>query len=420
MFRWFSLLVIAGTLTSPLLSGEHWPHWRGPNHNGTSSAVSIPTTWSQTESVLWRTPLPGPAPSTPVIWGDRIFLTSADGDDLVLMCLDTRGKTLWKRKIDNGNRDIRQGESNEAAPSPTTDGTHVWSFFGTGTLTAHDFEGVELWRRNMQKDYGTFGIYWGMAVSPLVDGDRLYLQLMHDGAQLVLALDKRSGKEIWRHERRSNARQESRHTYASPVMYRAQGNEWLLSHGSDYITAHNLADGAEVWRCGGLQKPDYNPFYRFVATPAVHGDLIVVPSAKGGPVLGLKPSGAKGDITDKNQFFAWKRSDQTPDVPSPLIHDGLVYLCRENGVLICMDAASGKEIYRKRTHDQRHRGSPVVAGNKILLTAMDGTISVIQTGREFKVLARNDMQEPMAASPAIAKETLFLRTHKALYAIGSK
>jgi outer membrane protein assembly factor BamB len=190
-----------------------------------------------------------------------------------------------------------------------------------------------------------------------------------------------------------------------------------LIHGGDYVTAHRLDNGQELWRSGGFQSTDYNPYFRFIASPAIDDGYIVVPSAKNGPVVCIKPVDAKGNITTSAKDFHWKRSDNTPDVPSPLIHDGLVYLCRENGVLICLDATTGEEYYMERTHNARHRSSPVYADGKIYIVAYDGTVTVVKAGRKFEMLAQNKMGEIISATPAISNGTIYLRTQEALYAI---
>ncbi len=399
---------------------EDWPQWRGPQNNGVSAETGLPAKWSPTENVKWRLDLPGPAPSTPVVWGDRIFLTSADGDNLVLICASSDGKLLWKKVVGTGNSDIRQGESNAAAPSPVTDGQHVWAFFGTGELACFDFAGNEVWKFDVQTRYKKFNIYWGISTSPLLDGDRLYLLLLHTNTQSVVALNKNTGEEIWYHQRKTDAYSESLHSYASPIMYRSNGQEFLIIHGADYITGHSLKDGSEIWRSGGLQSSVmYNPLYRFVATPVAAPGLIVAPSAKGGPVLGINPYGASGNITKNKTHLRWQVDNITPDVPSPLIHDGLVYLCRENGQIICVDAKTGEQIYQERGYGKRHRASPVYADDKVYVIAMDGTVTVVKAGRHFEILAQNLMNEQTAASLAIANGTIYMRTYKALYAISN-
>ena len=234
---------------------------------------------------------------------------------------------------------------------------------------------------------------------------------------MLVALDKMTGNEIWVHERLSDAHSECEHSYASPTLYRDKEHEFMIVHGADYVTGHRLNDGEEIWRCGGLNRKDrYNPAFRFVSSPAAVPGLIVVPSAKNGPVLGLSPDAA-GFVTDQSNGQRWKRDQNTPDVPSPLIHNGLVYLCRENGVLICMDAETGEEFYQERTHNNRHRASPVYADGKVYLTSRDGVVTVVKAGRKFEILAQNEIGEEIASSLAISNGTLYLRSFEALYAI---
>lgn len=400
---------------------ENWPQWRGPENDGISHETDLPVTWSKTEGVMWRLPLPGPAGATPVVWEDSIFLTSATpSGDLLLLCVGTDGKERWRVKVTGGDRAVRGDEGNSASPSPATDGEHIWAFFANGVLACYEFSGHEIWKEDLQKRYGKFVNQFGLTSTPVLDGDRLYVQLLHSGAALVLALDKATGKEIWRQSRKSDAKAECEHSYASPILYRDGEREFLLTHGCDYIVAHRLEDGHELWRCGELNpKGSYNNTLRFVASPVAVPGLIVVPSAKNGPVLGLRPD-AQGDISGTSKAHQWVRPQNTPDVPSPLVVDGLVYLCREDGVLICMDAQSGKELYKERAYSDRYRASPVYADGKIYLTARSGVITVVKAGPEFEILSSNDMQEPISASPVISDGRIYLRTFEALYAIGKK
>lgn len=418
-------LAVLGTLwLAAPVAAENWPQWRGARHDGVSTEKGPPITWSKTENVAWRLPLPGPGGSTPVVWNKHIFLTSADGDrDLVLMAFDTTGKQLWKKTMGSGNQGVRGDEGNFASPSPATDGRHVWAMMGDGEIGCYDFAGNEVWKFNLQKRYGKFSIAFGMSSTPVLDGDRLYLQLIHGEGKpetreaVVVCLDKATGQQIWKVDRPSDGRAECEHSYASPTLYRDTDREFLLTHGCDYIVAHNLKDGSELWRCGGLNpKGNYNPTLRFVASPLAVPGLIVVPSAKSGPVLGLSPD-AKGDISDSETSHLWIRKRDTPDVPSPLVVDGLLYLCRENGILLCMNAKTGEELYLQPTERDRHRASPMYADGKVYLTARNGTVSVVQAGREFKLLAQNKLGESISATPVFAGGVLYLRSFDALYAI---
>ncbi|MCE9552367.1 MAG: PQQ-binding-like beta-propeller repeat protein, partial [Planctomycetes bacterium] len=377
-----------------------------------------PLKWSKTgdktENILWRKKLPGPAGATPAVWGDRIFLTSVDDDRLVLLCYDKDGNQLWRREVAVGNKNVRGDEGNSASPSPITDGSHVWTFMANGILACYDFAGNEIWKFDIQDRYGKLNIQFGMTSTPLLHDGRLYMQLIHgDGNPAtrearVVCLNAANGKEIWQQQRPSDARDECEHSYASPTLYSDDKQTYLLVHGADFITAHRLDNGEEIWRCGNLNpKEGYNPTFRLIASPTAAPGLIVVPTAKGGKVVGIKPDGiglkpdGAGDITDSKEHILWTLPRNTPDVPSPLIHDGLVYLCRENGNLMVLDAVTGRKIYEERTTADRHRASPVFADGKLYLTARNGVITVVKAGRKFEILARNDIGEPISANPSV-------------------
>lgn len=413
------LVCAAATLMPAGLYAENWPQWRGARGDGISHETGLPQSWSKTENVAWRLPLPGPAGATPVVWEKQIFLTSVDGADLVLISASTDGRELWKRVVATGDRAVRNDEGNMASPSPVTDGKHVWCSMAQGSLACFDFSGNQVWKLELPERYGKFDIPFGMTATPVLDGDRLYFQFMWGHGAYVVALDKATGKEIWKHVRASDARGECKDSYASPMMYQDQARKFLVTHGADYVIGHDLSDGHEIFRCGGLNPPDkYNTTLRLVASPVVAPGLIVVPSAKNGPVLGISPDGS-GDISADAKHLLWTRPRNTPDVPSPLVHDGLLYLCRENGNLICMDATTGEEIYGEtRTHPERYRASPVYADGRIYLTARDGVVTVVKAGRQFEILSTNDLVDPITASPAISNGRIYLRGFGALWAIG--
>ncbi len=446
------LLLTTSLLVVDSARADNWPQWRGPHNNGVCDEKNLPTKFDKALNLAWRLPLPGPAGATPVVWGDHIYLTSPEKDtlprqkgpqargrggrgrrapaepqDLFLMCVSTDGHELWRHAVGHSNRNVMGDEGNLCSPSPVTDGKHVWSLMGTGDLACFDSDGNEVWKIDLQAKYGTFKYSYGLASTPLLDGDRLYLQIIHGqmtshptNEGFVLALDKATGKEIWKQTRSTDGYAENEHSYASPMIYDDGKLRLLLTHGDDYIIAHRLDTGAEVWRCGGINpKDNYNPTLRLVASPAIEGGIIIVPSAKRGPVIALRGEG-KGDITDSKDFQLWRRPNGTPDVPSPLIHDGLVYLDDEKGVLTAVDAKDGKEIYRKQTVAVRHRASPVYADGKIYLTSHEGDVTVVQAGREFKLLEKNELGESISASPAISNGRIYFRTFDALWAVGKK
>jgi len=412
---------VALVLTFLGISGaraENWPQWRGPTNDGICTEKNLPTEWSATKNVVWKLDMPGEGSSTPAIWGKRIFLTAVDGADSVALCVNTDGKELWRKKV--GKAVATKREGNSATPSPSTDGKYAWFYFGTGDLACFDVEGNEKWHFNVQDRYGKFRIMWGIHNSPLLHDDRLYVELLHTNTNTVVALNKANGEEVWKINRESDGRGECKEAYTSPVLWSDGKDTLLIIHGNDYTTAHNLKDGSEVWRVGDLNPQDhYDVTLRLVATPVVTPDLIVVPTAKGGPVVGIRP-GAKGLVTEGSDFEAWRLSKGTPDVPSPLIYDGLVYLCGEKGRITCLDAKTGKKQYGTEEHGGLHRASPVYADGKIYITSKEGEIRVIKPGSKFELLATNKMEDTIMASPAISEGRIYLRTFKTLYAIGNE
>jgi outer membrane protein assembly factor BamB len=404
----------------PPLRAENWPQWRGLVGDGVSKETNLPSAWGPEKNVAWKLPMPGIAGSTPVIAAGRLYLTSEEGNDLVALCVTTEGKEVWKRKLAESNpARYMRGEANNASPSPCTDGKHLYCYFGNGDFVCVDVEGNPVWRFNAQERYGKFRIQHGMHVTPYLDGDRLYLVLLHSGGHWIIALDKATGQDVWKVKRPSDARFENEHSYASPFVWRKGENAYLVVHGNDYTTAHRLTDGGEVWRLAGLNpKETYHSTLRFVASPGISPDLIVVPTAKGGPVVGVNPE-ATGTITPGSSFEVWRRPRNTPDVPSPLIHDGLVYLCGEGGLLLCLDGKTGKELYQHRLHSQRYRASPVYADGKVYCTARDGTVSVVKAGPTFELLSVNKLPDTITASPVVSGGRIYMRVWQALYAIGT-
>ena len=416
-----SLLVALAPLflSAPAPTIENWPEWRGPEHDGVSNEHGLPAEWGPDRNIAWKLPLPGMGSATPVVWGDRIFLTSADQDDLVLLCVSTAGKELWRRKVGSGKVRARGDEGNGASASPSTDGKYVYAFVGTGDLGCYDFSGKEIWKFNAQERYGKFNIQFGMHSSPVLFEDKLYLALLHSGGHWVIALDKKTGADVWKVERQSDGIVECEQSYASPVLWQNGSSAYLVVHGNDYTTAHSLENGKELWRLGDLNpKGDrYNRYFRFVASPVAYKDLIVVPTAKRGPVVGVKPD-STGFIKTGDSGEQWRRPKNTPDVPCPLVYDGVVYLCDENGNFTGIDAKGGGDLFDQSIHRSRYRASPVYADGKIYLTARDGVVTVVKAGRTFEKIAENKLPDQFTASPAIAGGRIYLRGFGALYAIG--
>jgi len=414
-----AILILFSTLLVDSILAGNWPHWRGPGYDGVSLEKGLPVDWSEDKNIDWKLPLPGGGSATPVVWGGKIFLLAQAEQQISLLCVSTAGKLLWTSKVAQG-RGRASGEKTLASPSPSTDGARVYTMTGTGEVVAFDFTGAEVWRFNAQERYGRFRLGFGYHTTPVLHDGRLYLQLIHSGGAWVVAIDTTDGKEIWKVERPSDGVAECEHAYTSPCLWQDGKQARLITHGNDYAIAHRLTDGKEIWRVGDLNpKSHYNRTLRFVASPVAVPKLIVVPSAKGRGVVGVRPnatglllSGAKGE--------QWRLTRGTPDVVSPLIYGSEVYLNRENGSILCLDAKTGKEHYFERVHAQTYRGSPVAADGKIYLTARDGTVSIIKAGPKFEVLYKNKISDQLTASPVPSNGRIYLRGFKALYAIGKK
>jgi len=424
-FLLFSLFV------SPTF-GENWPQWRGSRNDGASVEKSVPTQWSKTKNVAWRAEMPGQGGATPIVWEDRLFVTSADGDNLLLISLDAKsGKEIWRQKVTSGNIDARAGEGNSASPTPSTDGQHVWVFFSNGVLACYDFDGKEVWKLDTNDRFGKIDIQFGMTSTPALDGDHLYLQLIHGPMRRgddtrtgkVIKLEKWTGKTVWEVDRVTDAAFECKHSYASPFIYSSGDTRFLVAHGADCTTGHSLETGEELWRLTELNGPSHvnsqqhDATFRFVSSPAVADGVIIVPTAKAGPTVAINVNDKlRGGVTGQSDATRWFIA-QTPDVSIPLVHDGLVYLLHKDGKLQCLDLETGKEIYFERTHSVQHRVSPLYADGHIYFCAKDGICSVVKAGSKFELVASNDLGEAITASPIVANGTLYIRTYDAVYAI---
>ena len=411
---------VAGVLamSSPALRAENWPQWRGPSLNGVSGEKDLPVKWSKTENIAWKLAMPSWSGSTPIVWGDYIFLNVAEGTDLFLWALDrTKGTVRWKQRLGGGNQRMRK--QNMSTPSPVTDGTGVWVMTGTGVLKAFDFSGKELWMRDLQKDYGRFGIQWGYGSSPLLYHDALYVQVLHgmttDDPSYVLRISKANGRTVWRQERPTTARRESPDAYTTPALLRYGTATEIVVTGGDVVTGHDVDTGRELWRAAGLNPTD-DPANRVVASPVVHGNLLFAPSRER-PLLALKPGG-RGDVTKSHVLWEFQNG---PDVPTPVTDGTYLYVVNDRGIMFCLDAKTGKEIYgRERLQSSSYSASPVLADGKIYITHEDGLTSVVRAGPKFELLAENDFDEHTLSSPAVSDGQIFIRTEAFLYAIGQR
>jgi outer membrane protein assembly factor BamB len=401
-----------------LVLGGNWPQWRGPDLNGVSKETNLPVRWGPQENVNWKLAMPSRSGATPIVWGDNVFLNVADGDNLELWCVDrNNGAIRWKRPLGGGN--FRINKQNMSSPSPVTDGASVWVMTGTGILKAFDFNGRELWARDIQKDYGRFGLNWGYGSSPLLYEDSLYVQVLHgmktDDPSYILRIDKKTGKTIWRVERPTDAVNESPDSYTTPALLRHGSNVEIVITGGDAITGHDPASGKELWRGTGFNPSKYGA-QRIIASPVVFGDLIYAPT-RVKPLITFR-AGGRGDVSQSHKVWSF---DNGPDVPTPVTDGKYFYSVNDRGIVWCLDARSGKEVYGgQRLKPAIYSSSPVLADGKIYLSNEEGLTSVIKAGPQFEILAENAFNEYMLSSPAISDGQIFLRTEKHIYCIGQR
>lgn len=436
-----SLCLVASCAT---LSAANWPGFRGPNHDGSSPETGLPEKFGKTDGIKWAAAMPGPAASVPAVWGDHVFVSSSNPttQKLVAMCLDARtGEVKWQHEVGDGYQ--YDDRSNLASPSPCTDGELAFFFYGTSVLVAYDFSGKEVWKRDLGKDYGNFGTQWTYSSSPALDGGKLYVQVLQrneafefHGRQkgdpngknesYILALDPKTGKEIWRQVRPSDAQAESLEAFSTPVFHTYNGTRLMLISGGDTLTCHDAATGTEKWR-----MVSYNPskigHWRHVPSPAVGDGIALVCAPKKEPVYGLKLDGS-GTVEP-----AWTSDSKevSSDVSTPLFYQGKFYvLDSDRKALACVEPKTGKVLWRGEFPTRvKMEASPTGADGKIYAIDFLGNVFVVKAGTEgFQILHQaNFGQEGLTATNndkicragiVAANGHLFIRAQDRLYCVG--
>lgn len=427
-----SLVIIA--LSRARALDANWPQWRGPNSNGsTTAARDLAVSWDQTQNVRWRAKLPSWSAATPIVWGETIFVTSAEegftslregsrgsgaaGRDKIFLLAVSRkdGSIRWQQQIDSGNQLYRK--QNSASPSPITDGKNVWIMTGNGKFACFTMDGKEVWKRDIQADYGHFGLNHGYASTPLLHGARLYVEVLHgmktDDPSYVFAVDKNSGKTLWKAERPTDAISESPDNYATPQVASVGGKLQLVISGADYVTGHDLDTGKELWRIGGF-NPTNNSFNRTIASSLVIGGNVFTPSTRGRPFIAFR-AGGSGDITGKNELWT---NNMGADVPTPTTDGKYIYVLKDNGTMNCLEALTGKAVYEsQRIGVGTYSSSPLLADGKLYCINEEGTTTVVKAGPSFEILGVSKLDSHTLASPVAVDNQIFIRTGNYLYCI---
>jgi outer membrane protein assembly factor BamB len=417
--------------------GAAWPGWRGDGR-GVAKDPRVPLEWSATRNVLWKAAIPGRGLSSPVVWGDRVFLTTAiegevvpgakaithvaDGKEFVhpdavgadrrhafrVLALDARdGRLVWERTAWEGTPvDSRHRKASFASPTPVTDGERVYAYFGSEGLYAYDFEGGLAWTFDPGV-VGTMGV--GVGTSPVLWRDLLILLCDEDNGErsFLVALDRRTGREAWRAARRVEV------SWATPVVVSAGERDELVTSGNQLVQAYDPATGRELWRMRGLES-------NAVTTPLVGDGVVVVSSGYPSKVSVAVRPGGSGDVTDTKQVL-WRYGKGSAYVPSPILHEGFVYLMTDRGLLTCLDARTGEVRYEgaRPPVTASFMASPVAVGAHLLLTSQDGDTFVVRAGPRFEVVGTNPLGEPVGASAAVAGGRLYIRGETHLFAIAA-
>ena len=413
--RLLASLCLIAALASPVMAGN-WPNWRGPDQNGVATGSGFPTEWSETKNVAWKIELPGKGSSTPVVWGEQIFLTSgADGQN-ALLSFNRQGKEQWRVLVGKE----RPGKSKKASgsnPSCVTDGEHVFAYFKSGDLACVDFKGQIVWQTNLQDKYGEDTLWWDLGTSPVLTKAHCVVTVMQTGPSYLVAFEKATGKVIWKEDRNLGAPEEAAQSYSTPVVLSEKGKETLVVLGADHVTAHDAANGKELWRVGGL-NPTGHKYFRSIASAVVHNGIVVAPYARMESVTAVKLGGS-GDVTASH--VAWTMKGNGSDVPTPTAADGRVYILNDKGTLSCLNIETGTEIWSGQPEKNRSgfSASPILADGKIYITREDGKTFVLAQGGEFKVLAGNELDGTQTvASPVFVDGKILIRTDTHLYCIG--
>ena len=432
-------VLILTLLTPAVLSAENWPAWRGPRATGVSMEANLPERWSATENVAWEAPLRGAGVSSPVVFGNYVFVTSQEGTGVrrdgnhpslvqgaeregsgertltgaagsdrtrfIIAAFDrATGKRAWEHVIDaDGELQGVHDKHNLASPSPVTDGERVYAWFGTGQIVALDMNGKVAWQRHLGKEFGPFEINWGHASSPALYKDSLILLCYHTPSSYLLSLDARTGKTRWKADRGKDVI-----SYSTPLVVEGPRGPELVVNTSEGVEAHNPETGERLWH---FAEPNRFPIP--VASPH-QGMLFLTRGYRSGPYMAIK-TGGRGDVSKTH--VAWHVPTGAPYVPSAVHYNGLFYMAGENGIVNAVDAETGERVWQERIGGI-FTASLVAGDGKIYLVSETGETVVLAAGRTPKVLARNKVEGHFVASPAIAGGRLFLRADNRLIAIG--
>jgi outer membrane protein assembly factor BamB len=381
---------------------QYWTRWRGPSGQGLANGAGYPDTWSASDNVRWRMPVPGRGNSSPIVWRDQIFLTTAHGDGrlAVLAFRRSDGAKQWETIVPARTGGAHQ-KNGHASATVATDGTRVFASFGS-VLLGLSTGGAILWRQ----DFGDIANYHGAAGSPLLYKDRVIIYQDQRGGSFIAAFDTATGRRLWRTPRQASV------GWGTPVAIRAGARDEIVVNGESRVQSYDPASGSELWTCRGST-------YEVIPTPVVGAGLVFCSSGRAGPTLAIRPGG-KGDVTSSH--LAWSSPRGSPFVPSPILYGQQLYMVNDMASIVTsMDAATGRALWQGRLGVATREGfsaSPVAVDGKVFFTNDEGDTFVLKAGPAFELLHVNRIGERTLASPALVEGRWYLRTDRHLMAIG--
>jgi len=432
----YALALLLLALVAPTQAADNWPQWRGPNAKGVAPAGDYPVEFSGEEGVVWKADVPGFGTSSPVVWGDAIFLTTSEGTQQAkeededspdpgnavdtLLCYGFDGKERWKRPLGpglSGKHKMGSGSN----PSPVTDGKHVISYFKSGRVACHDFAGNEIWQDNLQERYGENTLWWDLGTSPILAAGNVVFAVIQAGDSYLVALDPATGKEVWKVKRQYERPEESDQAYTTPQVANVGGREVIVTWGADHLTGHDAKTGELIWESAGFNPKDEG-MWRVIASHAMNDEIAVVPFGRGKFLAGVKLDGS-GDVTESGRV--WEEAIEGPDVPTPIVSGDKIYTLSDGGKLGCRDLKTGAEIWSDvlRKGRDRYFASPVLAGDKLYCVREDGVAFVVDVSDGFKLLTSkkgNDLGEHVIATPVPVRDCLLVRGEDHLFCFGAK
>jgi len=383
---------------------KYWSRWRGPSGQGLVADGNYADTWSATDNVLWKKPVPGRGNSSPIVWRDRIFLTTAHDNGRrvsVLAFQRADGRQLWETFLPGGRSGSTHDKNGHASATPATDGERVYVSFGGRGLMAVDLNGVIVW----QRDVGPMEAYHGTAGSPLVYRDRIILYQDQFSDSFIAAFDARTGRTLWRTSRKANV------GWGTPVAIRVGDHDEIIVNSQRTVHAYDPDTGRELWRCGGSND-------EVIPTPVVGHGMVFCSSGRAGPTLAIRPGG-RGDVTSSH--LVWSSPRGSPFVPSPILYGEYLYMVNDiASIVTCLDAMTGRTVWQGRIGVARREGfsaSPIAVDGKVFFTNDDGDTFVLRAGAKFELLHVNQIGEPTLASPALVDGRWYVRTDRSLVSI---